>query len=101
MEVFDMTKDELNNLLEAAAGILLRCFILAFCLMWLWFIFFLVAKDWAYSIHSKWFELSRLDFDLMLYQSMALFKMATLLFFLLPFISIKLILRERKNSRYN
>jgi len=91
-----MTKDELNNLLDTAAGILLRCFVLAFCLLWLWFIFFLVGKDWAYSIHSRWFEISRLDFDLMFYQSMALFKMAILLFFLLPFISIKLILRKKK-----
>jgi len=96
MEVFNMTKDELNNLLDTAAGILLRCFVLAFCLLWLWFIFFLVGKDWAYSIHSRWFEISRFDFDLMFYQSMALFKMAILLFFLLPFISIKLILRKKK-----
>ena len=91
-----MTKDEQNNLLDAVAGILLRCFVLSFCLLMPWFIFFLVGKDCAYSIHSKWFEISRFDFNLMLYQSMALFKMAIFLFFLLPFISIKLILRKGK-----
>jgi hypothetical protein len=91
-----MAKDELNNVLDAVAGIFLWCFILAFCLMWVWFIFFVVGKDWVYSIHSRWFEISRIDFDLILYRSMALFKMATFLFFLLPFVAIKIVQRKKR-----
>ncbi len=90
-----MTKDEQNNLLDAVAGILLRCFVLSVCLLLLWFVFFLVGKDWAYSIHSRWFEISRHDFDVIIYCSIAFFKMAALLFFLLPFISIELILQKK------
>jgi hypothetical protein len=96
MEVFHMTNDEQNNLLNAVAGVCLRCFVLSICLMSLWFIFFLVGKDWVYRIHSRWFDIGSFDFDLILYQSMAFFKMAAFLFFLLPFISIKLILRKKK-----
>jgi hypothetical protein len=93
MEIFH-TKQ--NNSLETVAGICLRCFVLSVCLMLLWFIFFLVGKDWAYSIHSRWFEISRHDFDVIIYCSIAFFKMAILLFFLLPYISIKLILRKKR-----
>jgi hypothetical protein len=91
-----MTKDEQDNFLDAVAAVFLRCFVLAVCLLLLWFLFFLVGADWAYSIHSRWFELSRVHFDLMIYYGMAFFKMAAILFFLLPYVSIKLILRKKQ-----
>ena len=91
-----MTKDEQNNLLEAVAGICLRCFVLAFCLLLFSFVFYLLAADWAYSIHSKWFDISRHDFDLMLYCWMAFIKIVSFLFFLIPFIAIKLMLRKKQ-----
>jgi hypothetical protein len=91
-----MTEDELNNLLDAVAGICLRCFILSICLLLLWFVFFLVGRDWVYSIHSRWFEIDRYSFDIMCYYLMGITKIVTFLFFLLPFIAIKLILRKKK-----
>ena len=91
-----MTKDEQNNLLDAVAGILLRCFVLSFCLLLLWFVLYLLAADWAYSIHSRWFEIDRHNFDLMNYYGMGILKIAGFMFFLFPFVSIKLILRKKK-----
>jgi len=91
-----MTKDEQNNCLDAVAGVFLRCFVLAVCLLLFWFVFYLLAGNWAYSIHSRWFGISRHDFDLMYYYAMAFFKMASFLFFLIPYIAIKLILRKKK-----
>ena len=90
-----MTKDEQNNLLDAAAGVCLRCFVLAVCLLLFSFVFYLLAADWAYSIHSSWFDISRLHFDLMYYYVMAFMKIAGFLFFLIPYIAIKLILRKK------
>jgi hypothetical protein len=90
-----MTKDEQNNLLEAAAGICLRCFVLAFCLLLFSFVFYLLAANWAYCIHSKWFDITRHEFTLMYYYVMAFFKMAGFLLFLFPYIAIKLILRKK------
>lgn len=91
-----MTEDEQNNLLDAVAGVLIRCFVLSICLVLLWFVLYLLAADWAYSIHSRWFEISRYDFDVMCYYGMGITKIASFLFFLLPFISIKLILLKKK-----
>ena len=91
-----MIKDEQINCLDAVAGVFLRCFVLAFCLLLFSLVFYLLAADWAYSIHSRWFELSRLHFDLMYYYVMAFMKIASFLFFLLPYIAIKLILRKKQ-----
>ena len=93
-----MTKDEQNNLLDAVAGVFLRCFVLAVCLLLFSFVFYLLAADWAYCIHSKWFDITRHDFDLMNYYGMGLIKIVSFLFFLFPFISIKLMLRKKKST---
>ena len=91
-----MTNDEQNKLLDVLAGVFLRCFVLAVCLLLFSFVFYLLAGDWAYSIHSRWFQLTRHDFDLMYYYVMAFMKIASFLFFLLPYVSIKLILRKKQ-----
>ncbi len=91
-----MTKDELNNLLDAVAGVCLRCFVLSVCLLLFSFVFYLLAADWAYSFHSRWFEITRHDFGLMYYYAMAFMKIVSFLFFLIPFVSIKLILRKKE-----
>ena len=91
-----MIKDEQINCLDAVAGVFLRCFVLAVCLLLFSFVFYLLAADWAYSMHSRWFGISRHDFDLMYYYVMAFFKMASFLFFLIPFVAIKLILRKKQ-----
>ena len=90
-----MTKDEQNNLLDTAAGIFLRCFMLAVCLLLFSFVLYLLAADWAYRIHSGWFGITRHDFDLMYYCWMAFTKTVGFLFFLIPFIAIRLILRKK------
>jgi hypothetical protein len=90
-----MTKDEQNNLLEAVAGICLRCFALSICLLVVWLVFYLIAGKWAYGIHSKWFDVYESDFQLMCYYGMAFIKMVAFIFFLFPYISIKLVLRKR------
>ena len=91
-----MTNDEQNKLLDVLAGVFLRCFVLAVCLLLFSFVFYLLAGDWAYSIHSRWFQLTRHDFDLMYYYVMAFMKIASFLFFLFPYVSIKLILRKKQ-----
>jgi hypothetical protein len=90
-----MNAEERKDCLEAVAGILLRCFLLTFCLMLIWFVIFLVGVDWAYKIHSSWFNITRTKFDLMMYYGLAFFKMTAFLFFLIPYISIKLFLRNK------
>lgn len=59
-------------------------------LLW-WFIFITLAHDWTYRLHSKWFKISVEAFDTMHYAGMALFKMATLLFVLIPYFSLHIV----------
>ncbi len=91
-----MTNDELNNLLDVVASVLLRCLLLAFCLLLFWFFFYLAASDWMYGMHSRLFTIDRHNFDMMMYYGIGITKIITFMFFLFPYVSIKLILKERK-----
>jgi heme/copper-type cytochrome/quinol oxidase subunit 2 len=85
-------------MLQAIAAILLRCFVLSIALLILWFVTFLLAGDLGYAVHARWFELSRHDFDLMNYYVMAVVKICSILFFLFPYVSIRLILRKESRE---
>ena len=96
-----MNKDDQDILLNRLAGIFLRCFLLSYALLLLWFVFYLLAGNWAYSIHAGWFELSKRDFALVNYWGMAFTKVFAIIIFLLPYLSIKLVLRKkRKNTNW-
>jgi hypothetical protein len=89
-----MNKDEQIMLLESMAGIFIRCFFLTIALLFLWVVFFFLLGDWAYYLHSRWFELSSQAYDLLFYYGMALIKTCAFIFFLFPYIAIKLVLRK-------
>jgi hypothetical protein len=94
-EIFAMTypmPDQIRDILNTCAGILLRCFILSLVLLLFWFVFFLLAGDLGYWIHSHWFDLTRHDFDLINYCGMALVKALNVTFFLIPYVAIRLML---------
>ena len=91
-----MNEDEKNILLNTLSGILIRCLFMSIALLLLWAIFHLLAGDLGYSIHSRWFELSRHDYDLLNYYGMAFVKAVAILFFLFPYLSIRLIIGNKK-----
>ncbi len=84
--------------LDALAKVLIRCFLMGLAIQFLWFILFLVVGEWAYGIHSGWFELTRRDFDLMNYYGMALLKIGIFTFFLIPYLSIRLVLLSNRRG---
>ena len=86
-------------LLDCLAKVFLRCFLMAVVLQLFWLGIILVGSDWAYSIHSSLIDLSRHEFDLINYYGMLFVKICALLFFLLPYISIRLVLRQQKASK--
>jgi hypothetical protein len=77
--------------LDGVAGILLRCFLGGMALLVVWFAAYVAAGDWIYQMHSRWFQIPRQTFDAIHYAGMAVTKIAIILFFLLPWITIKLI----------
>jgi hypothetical protein len=71
--------------------------ILAWCavinlglLLW-WFLFFVLAHDWTYGVHSRWFKLSVEEFDRTHYKFMALFKISILVFNLVPYFALRIV----------
>jgi len=45
-------------------------------------------SDWAYSIHSLIFDISRANFDMIIYAFLGFFKMAWLVLFVIPYFAI-------------
>jgi len=85
----------LKNRLEVTAKILLRCFILNFALILLWFGFFLIGNSgWGYEFHSKMFDITRHEFVLINYCGIAFAKLCNIIFFLLPYVAIRLVLKH-------
>ena len=84
-----------HDFLETCSRILIRCFVISIAFLLFWFCIFLIGGDFAFGIHAKMFEIDRHDFDLMNYYGMGFLKISAYLLFLIPFISIKLILRKR------
>lgn len=53
-----------------------------------WFLVFIVAHDWMYLLHGRWFRLSIEQFDMVHYTGMAIYKIGILLFNLVPWITL-------------
>lgn len=58
-------------------------------LLW-WFALFALARDWLHRLHGRWFELSRERFDALHYGGMALYKLAIVLFNLVPYLALRI-----------
>ncbi|MFB3896748.1 MAG: DUF6868 family protein [bacterium] len=90
-----MNRDELNVCLSKLADILLWCFLLSIILSTIWFVFYLVGGDWAYRLHSSWFSLSPHEFVMANYYGLAFVKLIIFLFFFIPYLAIKVVLRKK------
>ena len=68
--------------------ILLWCIILDVCFLLIWFLMFVCVRNWIYRIHTRWFKISKEQFDSIHYMGMAMFKLATWIFFIIPYLAI-------------
>jgi hypothetical protein len=90
-----MDADKKDDVLTVAGAILLRCLIFSVALVTFWFLFYLAAGDWAYSVHARWFDLTRHEFVLMNYFGMAFVKLVAIVFFLFPYLAIRMTVGKR------
>ena len=67
------------------------CTILNGVLLFLSFVFYVFASDWAYRMHSRWFTLSRETYSMVFCAFLGLFKMFVLAFNLVPYIALLVI----------
>jgi quinol monooxygenase YgiN len=78
---------DVDGLFDKLARILLRCFILGYCLIFLWFVVYIFAGD----LGGKLFGLTPHEVDVITYCGIAFAKCVVLLFFLIPYIAIRLV----------
>jgi hypothetical protein len=88
---------ETTELLEALAKVLLRCTVFGFLLVLIWFGVYLLAPD-LIRAQGEWFLLSSHDLGVLHYCGIVFVKCCVLLFFLIPYISIRLVLRKAANK---
>ena len=77
--------------------VLLWCIVINYSVLFVWLLFFMLAHDWMYQLHGRWFHLSLEQFDALHYAGMALFKIGILLFNLVPSIALRIVGRADAN----
>ncbi len=89
---------ETIQIFDALAAVLLKCFLVSFlALVFVW-ILILFQGDFFYHIQTFFIDVPRLDFDLFLLYSLTLMKVLIFVFFLFPFIALKLFLITQKSN---
>ena len=86
----------LDEKLDVVAGVLIRCFFMGMVCMTIWFVAFVTVADWAYALHSKFFPITREQFNLVHYTGVLVLKVAVFGLFLLPYIGIKRVQKKRR-----
>jgi len=61
-----------------------------YVILLVWFGAFVLAHEWLYRLHSRWFALSRAAFDTLNYGGVAIYKIGNMLFFLVPALALLL-----------
>jgi len=77
--------------LTMARDTLLWCAVINYGVLLWWWLFFMLAHDWMHRLHSRWFQLSREQFDALHYAGMALYKIGILLFNLVPHVALHIV----------
>jgi len=76
---------------ETIRDVLGWCAVINLGLLLWWCLFFMLAHDWMYRIHGKWFKLPVERFDAIHYSGMAFFKICILLFNIAPYLAIRIV----------
>ena len=67
------------------------CAILNMGLVLIWFLLFTYAHDWLYRFHSRFFRLNTEQFDALHYAGMMIYKIGLWLFFLMPYLVLRIV----------
>ena len=77
--------------METIRTVFAWCAVINIGMLLFWFLFFALAHNWLYKIHSKWFKLSTETFDAIHYAGMAVYEVSILLFILGPYIALRIV----------
>jgi hypothetical protein len=70
--------------------ILVWCVGLNYAILVVWFGVFVFAHDRLYRLHNRWFNISIETFDMLHYAGMSMYKIATLVFNVVPLVALHL-----------
>jgi hypothetical protein len=79
--------------IEMTRKALLWCAVINYGILLVWFLFFVLAHDRMYLLHTRWFRLSVEQFDMLHYAGMSIFKIGILLLNLVPYIALHIMRR--------
>ena len=74
--------------IETLGSALLRCALINYAILSVWFLFFILAHDRLYLLHGRWFHLSVEQFDMLHYAGMSIFKIGIILVNLVPYLAL-------------
>ncbi|MGB3049714.1 MAG: DUF6868 family protein [Polyangiales bacterium] len=60
-------------------------------LLLFWFGFLMVAHDWVYRVHSKWFTISVERFDSLHYMLMGFYELTIFIVLLGPYLALRIV----------
>lgn len=87
---------QVRELFDTLAKVLLRSTILGFLLLLVTFGAYLLGGEMFYQTQGGMFDLSKHELDLIFYCFLGFMKTLVLLFFLFPWIAIRLVLRQSR-----
>ena len=59
-------------------------------LLW-WFLFIVLAHDWVYKVHSKFYNIPIENFNTIHYAGMVFYKICIFTFFIVPYLALRII----------
>ncbi|MCK5074158.1 MAG: hypothetical protein KAQ98_12080 [Bacteriovoracaceae bacterium] len=74
-----------------ARDFLLWAFLINLGFMFLWFFIIIFAHNLIYKMHSKFFQISKEQFDAIHYAGIAFYKIVIFTFFLVPYVVLSII----------
>lgn len=89
-----LKSNQTTEFFDILAKVLLRCTVLGFLLLMFWFGAVMLAGDLVYAVHGAMFGLGPHELQTIHYCGMGLVKLLIGCFFLIPWISIRLVLSK-------
>ncbi len=82
------------NIFDMIANILLRCWVFSFVLLALWLGAALLMGDFIEKLHGPMFGITSHELDIIFYCGLGILKLFVLVFFFIPWLSIRLVLQK-------
>jgi hypothetical protein len=77
--------------IEQLREVLAWCTVINFGILIYWWLMFMLAHNFVYRLHGKWFKIPVEKFDAIHYKTMAFYKLAIILFNLVPYIALTIV----------